>query len=473
MGPNSHGGLAGGAAQEKTSVALSSVLAAVVLTGTKIVIGVLTNSLGILSEAAHSGLDLVAAFATFLTVRVSDRPADGKHPYGHGKFENLSALFQVLLLFITCAWIVWEALNRLLFKTVEVAATPWAFIVIVLSIVVDFSRSRALKRAAQKYKSQALEADALHFSTDIWSSAVVLVGLVCVAVSEVLGLEWLTHADALAALGVAVIVIWISLQLGRKSINALLDAVPPELAARVADLIRVPGVLEIPQVRVRQVGPALFADATVLVHGGLSTEKAHDITTAAEEAVRREFPAADVVVHAEPIWPEESADNVWSAIGRVAARTGWGVHAIHVHDVEGGLSVELHLEVPDHLSVAEAHEISDDFERNLRRDIPVIQDIITHLEPIGAASAQIAAQPAESDRVLEAVKALPTLLGADIRPHHITVLRETGKLSLSFHCKVEGGAKLQEAHALTEQMEEILKTRVPHLGRVMIHLEPR
>lgn len=363
MGPNSHGGLAGGAAQEKPAWRCP-LLAAVVLTGTKIVIGVLTNSLGILSEAAHSGLDLVAAFATFLTVRVSDRPADGKHPYGHGKFENLSALFQVLLLFITCAWIVWEALNRLLFKTVEVAATPWAFIVIVLSIVVDFSRSRALKRAAQKYKSQALEADALHFSTDIWSSAVVLVGLVCVAVSEVLGLEWLTHADALAALGVAVIVIWISLQLGRKSINALGRRLR-ELAARVADLIRVPGVLEIPQVRVRQVGPALFADATVLVHGGLSTEKAHDITTAAEEAVRREFPAADVVVHAEPIWPEESADNVWSAIGRVAARTGWGVHAIHVHDVEGGLSVELHLEVPDHLSVAEAHEISDDFGKEL------------------------------------------------------------------------------------------------------------
>lgn len=459
--------------REKTRVALSSVLAAVVLTGTKLAVGVMTNSLGLLSEAAHSGLDLVAAFATFLTVRVSDRPADRRHPYGHGKLENLSALFQVLLLLGTCGWIVWEAGERLLRRTAEVEATFWAFAVIGLSIAVDFTRSRALRRAAVKYRSQALEADALHFSTDIWSSAVVLLGLAGVAAARATGLPWLNHADALAALAVALIVVGVSLQLGRKAVNDLLDAVPPELTARVADLIRVEGVLEVLQVRVRQVGPSLFADATVAVHGRNSAESAHEITNRAATAVEQVFPDADVVVHAEPVWPEETGGGVWAAIGRVAARAGLGVHAIHLHEVTGGLAVELHLEVPDHLSVAEAHRLSDDFEAALRREIPAIQAITTHLEPIGEKSATIPATPAESARVLAALAALPELAGIDLRPHEVTLLREDGRLSLSFHCEVEGTASLQQAHGLTEKLEEILKTRVPNLGRVMIHLEPR
>ena len=196
--------------REKRSAALSSLVAAIGLTAMKIVVGVLTGSLGILAEAAHSGLDLVAALMTYVAVRISGRPADSTHLYGHGKVENLSALAEALLLFITCGWIIWEAMRRLFFHQVEVEVTIWSFAVMATSIVIDVSRSRMLSHTAKKYNSQALEADALHFETDVWSSSVVILGLACVKLGEwAPSLGWLREGDAVAALGVSALVIWV------------------------------------------------------------------------------------------------------------------------------------------------------------------------------------------------------------------------------------------------------------------------
>ncbi len=203
---------------EKKKVALSSVLAALVITSMKLVVGLTTNSLGILSEAAHSGLDLMAAFMTYIAVSLSDRKPDREHQFGHGKIENLSALFETILLVVTCGWIIYEAAQRLFFREAKIEASIWGFLVIGISIVVDISRSRALSRVAKKYHSQALEADALHFSSDVWSSAVVILGLVFVS----LGYFWV---DAVAAFSVAVLVLVVSFRLGRRTINVLIDGV--------------------------------------------------------------------------------------------------------------------------------------------------------------------------------------------------------------------------------------------------------
>jgi len=286
--------------RDKRLVAASSVVAAVFLTTMKLVVGLATGSLGILSEAAHSGLDLVAAAVTFLAVRISGRPADREHTYGHGKVENLSALFETLLLLLTCVWIIYEAIKRLFFRDMPVEATAWAFAVMAVSIIIDLSRSTALARAAKKYDSQALEADALHFSTDIWSSSVVIGGLALVRLSDYLGLEWLHKADAVAALGVACIVVYVSLQLGRRTIAGLLDQVPAGLRDEVMRAARVPGALAVKQVRVRRSGAEAFADITLTVQRTTSLEEAHSIATAAENAVRQVLPGAEVMVHVEP-----------------------------------------------------------------------------------------------------------------------------------------------------------------------------
>src|SRR5947207_1500819 len=209
---------------EKRSLAGNSVLAALAVTVFKVVVGVSTGSLGILSEAAHSGLDLLAAIITLLSVRVSDKPADSQHQYGHEKVENFSAFIETGLLLLTCVWIVYEAVRRLFFHHADVEPSLAAFLVMFVSMGVDFWRSRALGKIASKYDSQALEADALHFSTDIWSSAVVVLGLVLVLIGRTYGISWLADADPIAALFVAVIVVYVSSRLARRTIDALLDA---------------------------------------------------------------------------------------------------------------------------------------------------------------------------------------------------------------------------------------------------------
>ena len=287
---------------DKHSAALTSLLAAIGLTAFKIVVGVLTGSLGILAEAAHSGLDLIAAGMTLFAVRVSARPADRTHLYGHGKVENLSALFETVLLLATCAWIVWEAVHRLLFHEAKVEVNAWSFVVMGTSIVIDVSRSRVLARAAKAYNSQALEADALHFQTDVWSSTVVILGLICVKLGDWFpNVAWLRQADAVAALGVSVIVVWVSWQLGRRTVDALLDSAPEGMEQRILAVVEaVPGVRNCHNIRVRYSGPVLFIDLHVLVDGNQSLFQAHALTETIEGALQDVAPGADVTVHPEP-----------------------------------------------------------------------------------------------------------------------------------------------------------------------------
>ena len=275
---------------EKSAVALNSVCAATGLTVLKVVVGVMTGSLGILAEAAHSGLDLIAAFVTWLAVRVGGRPADREHPYGHGKVENLSAMFETVLLLVTCAWIIYEAVHRLMMPTPpEINVTIWAFGVVIVSIIVDISRSRMLFAAAKKHNSQALEADALHFSTDIYSSAVVLLGLICVKIGEYFpSLKWLGEADSIAALMVAVIVTGVSIRLGTRTVAALLDTSPAGADEELVGIVeQLPGVVDCHHVRVRVSGPKMFVDAHVTMDGKLSLEVVHKLMTQSSRMFRQ------------------------------------------------------------------------------------------------------------------------------------------------------------------------------------------
>ena len=285
--------------EEKNQVALASVLAAVFLTGSKIIIGLMTGSLGILSEALHSGLDMAAAVITYFSVRISGRPADADHHYGHGKVENFSALIETFLLLVTCVWIIHEAVSRLLTGNVHVEVNIWSYIVVITSILVDFTRSRALMKVAKKYNSQALEADALHFSTDIWSSVVVLIGLLCVNIG------W-THADSVAALAVAVIVIYVSFSLGSRAVAALLDKAPGEMVRKIEEIaLAVPGITSVHDIRVRNAGPDVFIELCIHMEPSLTIEQAHHLSDEVENCLHASIPRSSAHVHQEP---EESPD---------------------------------------------------------------------------------------------------------------------------------------------------------------------
>jgi cation diffusion facilitator family transporter len=299
------------ARKDKRSAALSSVIAAIGLTTFKLIVGLLTNSLGILAEAAHSGLDMVAAAMTYFAVQVSDKPADKEHPFGHGKIENLSALFETLLLLATSGWIIYEAVQRLFFINVKVQASIWSFIVMGTSIVIDYTRSRILYKAARKYKSQALEADALHFSTDIWSSSVVIVGLIGLTISRYIpGLDWMHKADAIAALIVAIIVIYISGELGWRTVSALLDTAPRGLADKVETAAAsINGVVDAHAIRIRPSGAHTFIDLHITMDGNCTLNEAHAATEVIEKAIHDIISPVDITVHVEPAHVEKPPVN--------------------------------------------------------------------------------------------------------------------------------------------------------------------
>jgi len=275
------------------------------------VVGIATNSLGILAEAAHSALDLVAAAVTYFAVRVSGKPADSDHLFGHGKAENLSALIESLLLVATAVWILMEGSQRLTQDEVAVDPSFWAFLVMGISIVVDYSRSKMLYQAARKHNSQALEADALHFRTDIWSSSVVILGLVGVLVANMVpSLAWLARADAGAAMVVALIVLFVSGELGWRTVQALLDAAPKGMAEDVCREVEASeGVLDCHRVRIRPSGPQYFIDFHVTMDGSRTLDETHVLVERVEERVRVLVPGSDVTVHVDPVsavpWVQE------------------------------------------------------------------------------------------------------------------------------------------------------------------------
>jgi cation diffusion facilitator family transporter len=453
--------------REKRLVALSSALAAVALTAFKVAVGVATGSIGILSEAAHSGLDLLAAAVTFFAVRESGRPADDEHAYGHGKVENLSALFETGLLLVTCVWIVWEAVHRLLREEVHVEVTVWSFAVMAVSIVVDVSRSRALRKAAVKHQSQALEADALHFSTDVWSSAVVILGLGAVLLGQRLGLPWLAKADAVAALGVAAVSVLVSIQLGKRSVDELLDTAPPDLMEAVARAARIPAVSDVRQVRLRRSGGEVFADVVVAMPREASFERAHDTADAVERAVRAAVPKADVVVHVEPVAAQD--EGLVTRVRLAAARHGLGAHAIRLHRDAGGAALDVHLEVDARLPMGEVELRVARFEAGLLASAPQLSAVHVHLEAVEDGADERPAEPAgerEQAQVREILIAIP---GAP-RPEELRVVRVEGALRISFRWSLSPGLSAAAAREQAVEAERRLRAALPQIGRVLIRL---
>jgi len=455
---------------EKRTAAGNSVLAALVITGLKVVVGISTGSLGILSEAAHSGLDLIASILTFFSVRVSDKPADADHQYGHGKVENFSAFVETGLLLLTCAWIVYEAVLRLFFRHIEIEPSIAAFAVMLFSMGVDFWRSRALGRIASKYDSQALEADALHFSTDIWSAGVVVFGLMLVLAGRAYHIDWLRDSDPIAALFVAGVVISVSWRLARRTIDALLDAAPPGVRSQIYDAVsRVDGVLEVDRVRIRRAGNRYFADLAVGLARTVTFQRSGQLATAVTESVRRILPNADVTV--QPLPRAQRSENIFDRIRAVAAHKNLNVHDISVQEIGGRVHVEQHIELDERMSLKDAHDQVTELEADMRRDVPEISEILTHIE----------SEPATIERPEELVgdaelehrlKTVASQFPEIVDVHDFIFKRVRGRLYLSCHCTLSDGLSLGRVHEIQTELEIRFKQDAPELYRVLIHPEP-
>jgi len=455
---------------EKRAVAGSPVVAALFITGGKIIVGVTTGSLGILSEAAHSALDLVAASLTYLSVGVSDKPADADHQYGHGKVENFSAFVETGLLLLTCVWVIYEAVVRLFFRKVEVEPSIWAFAVMLGSMAVDWWRSRALGRIATKYESQALEADALHFSTDVWSAGVVVFGLVLILVGRVYHVDGLRLADPIAALFVAGVIVSVSWRLARRTIDALLDAAPAGVRAQIIDAVsHVDGVLEIGRVRIRRAGNRYFADLAVGFARTVTFQRSEQLVEGVTAAVRSILPDADVTV--QPLPRAQRSENIFDRIRAVATRHNLNVHDISVQDLHGRLHVEQHVELDERLTLKDAHDQVTQLESDMRADVPEISDILTHIEsePATIETGDELVRDADLERRLKIIAArFPEIVDM----HDVQIKKVRGRLYVSCHCTLSDDLPLARVHDIQTELEINFKQDAPELFRVLIHPEP-
>jgi len=439
---------------EKRAVAGNSVLAAIAITVLKIVVGVTTGSLGILSEAAHSGLDLVAAIITFFSIRVSDKPADADHQYGHGKVENFSAFIETGLLLLTCVWIIYEAIKRLFFRQVDIEPSISAFLVMFFSMGVDFWRSRALGKIAVKYDSQALEADALHFSTDIWSSGVVILGLVLVLAGRRYGVEWLRDADPVAALLVAGLVVSVSWRLARRTISAV---------------SKVDGLLEVDRVRIRRAGNRYFADLSIGLARNVTFQRSEQVVDAVTAAVHHVLPDADVVVHSIP--RPGHGENIFDRVRAVATRHNFNVHDVSVQNLKGRLHVEQHLELDERLSLKEAHDSVTVLEAEIRGEVPEISSILTHIES-EPATIETGDPVVRDPQLVKRLKAIASEFPDILDMHDIELKRVRERLYVSCHCTFSDELPLSRVHDIQTDLEIRFKQEAPELFRVLIHPEP-
>jgi cation diffusion facilitator family transporter len=452
---------------EKEKVALGSIAASASLTAAKAIIGLLTGSLAILSEAGHSLLDLSATVLTYFAVRISGKPADAEHQYGHGKVESVTALAETALLFVLTAIVIFEAVRRLIGAHVHaVEATVAAFAVIIGSIVIDFFRSRTLQRVAQATASEALEADALHFRSDMWSSIAVLIGLCGVA----LGYAW---ADAAAAIIVAVFICVAGYRLGRRTIDTLTDTAPAGVSEQIAAIARqIPGVVAVERVRARPAGAVLFVELGVSISRTLPLDRVTMIKQQLTRAIRGDLPAAELTITTEPKALDD--ETVRERVMVSARDLGLAIHHVAVQTVAGRLSVSVDLEVDGAMPLAAAHDVASRLEEAIRHELGPQVEVETHIEPLPAdVLAGRDAVPARIAQVRELLASLAVELPELGEVHDVRVRETTAGEIVNFHCHVDPVLSVSAVHDMVDALERRLRRQLPTIQRVIGHAEPR
>src|SRR6201991_4907020 len=448
----------------KTRVAAISILASASMAATKFAVGIAIGSLALISEALHSSVDVFATVVTWLVVRVSARPADDEHHYGHGKFESLSALGVIALLYVLAGGILVESWSRLREGAPPPTLSAIPFAVLLVDIAVNFWRARALHRTARETRSQALAADALHFASDVLGSIAVIIGLLLTG----LGFAW---GDSVAAIAVAVMISVLGLRLGRSTVETLLDRAPEGASEKATEAIRsVPGVVGVERVRVRMVGPTHFIDAIAKVPRTYPIDRVEAIKKNAQAAVTEALGDADLTFTAVPVARDN--ESVRERIMVIARNSGLAIHHVTVHDLGGKLTVSIDLEVDGDMALTAAHDIAHELERNIREEFGEDVEVDTHIEPLEPElPLGIDAAP---DRV-ETIRAALARFAGDGAIHDVHNVRvrdtEAGEI-VNFHCRAAPSMSVIKVHENVDEIERALRRAFPTVKRVISHAEP-
>jgi cation diffusion facilitator family transporter len=448
----------------KTNVAAISIFASAGMAAAKFAVGIAIGSLALISEALHSSVDVIATVITWLVVRVSDQPADEEHHYGHGKFESLSALFVIALLYVLAGGILVESWSRLREGAAPPTISAIPFVVLVIDIAVNFWRARALHRTARETRSQALAADALHFASDVLGSIAVIIGLVLTG----LGYLW---GDSAAAIAVAVMISILGLRLGRSTVETLLDRAPAGASEKAVAAIRsVPGVVGVERLRARMVGPTHFIDAIAKVPRTYPIDRVEAIKKAAQAAVSEALGDADLTFTAVPVARDN--ESVRERIMVIARNSGLAIHHVTVHDLGEKLIVGIDLEVDGDMELAAAHEVTRVLERNIREDFGEDVEVDTHIEPLEPEL------PHGTDAAPERVEAIKAALarfagnGAIHDIHNVRVRDTDAGEIVNFHCRAAPSMSVIKVHENVDEIERALRRAFPSIKRVISHAEP-
>jgi cation diffusion facilitator family transporter len=443
--------------------ALVSVVAAVFLIVLKLSAGLAAHSLGLISEALHSGTDLVAALLTFFAIGVAVRPADVGHQYGHGKAEHLSALAEGAILVAASCFIAWRAITHLVgVRETSVEATWYAFLVIGIVIAVDLSRTVVSRRASRRYRSEALAANALHFGSDLAGSAAVLLGLLLVHAGY-------PRADSAAALFVAVLVLLAAARLMKRNVDVLMDRAPAEAeeAARAA-IAGIEPAVALERLRMRQAGGRQFADVVIGVSPGAAVGQGHAAADRVEAALHDALPGSDVVVHVEPQEDQTAIREraLSAALGVPRVRE---VHNVSVLDVGGRTEISLHLKLPGELTLEEAHDVATQVERAIAAAVPEVDAVQTHLEPLTEVGAgrRIDDDAAARDLVRRIVREV-----SGEEPRELRFLNTDEGLLAFLTLGLDPASPLADAHARASEIEERIRRARPDISDVIVHTEP-
>ncbi len=449
----------------KQRVAAISIAASASMAAVKFAVGVAIGSIALISEALHSSVDLIATVITWIVVRVSDKPADAEHHYGHGKLESLSALGVIALLYILAGGIVVEAYARLREGAVPPTITAIPFVVLIADIAVNFWRARALHRTAMETKSQALEADALHFASDVFGSVAVIVGLGLSAY----GFKW---GDAGAAIAIAILIALLGLKLGRRTIETLLDQAP-EGAAEKAEtaLLTVPGVIDVERLRIRMVGPRYFVDADVHVPRTYPIDRVETVKQQAQSAIASALGDADLSFTAIPV--ARNNESVRERIMVIARNSGLAIHHVTVHDLGEKLTVSIDLEVDGEMPLNKAHDIAHKLEHAIRDEFGADVEVDTHIEPLEPELPH--GEDADLNRVEVVQQVLTDLAaksGAISDVHNVRVRNTDAGEIVNFHCRATPAMSVIDVHEKVDEIERGLRRAFPSVKRVISHAEP-
>lgn len=449
----------------KQRVAAISIAASASMAAIKFAVGVAIGSIALISEALHSSVDLVATVITWIVVRIADKPADAEHHYGHGKIESLSALGIIALLYILAGGILVESYGRLREGAAPPTLSALPFVVLVVDIIVNFWRARALHRTAMETKSQALEADALHFASDVLGSSAVIIGLGLIA----LGYAW---GDAVAAIAVAVLISILGLRLGKSTIETLLDRAPEGASEKAETAIRsIPGVVGVERVRVRMVGARHFVDATVQVPRTYPIDRIDDIKRKAQDAMTATLHDADLTFTAVPV--ARNNESVRERIMVIARNSGLAIHHVTVHDLGGKLTVSIDLEVDGDMPLNEAHDIAHRLEAAIREEFGADVEVDTHIEPLepelphgtDAAAGRV-------EIIQQALSRFAAETGAIHDVHNVRVRDTDAGEIVNFHCRAVPSMSVIDVHEKVDQIERALRRAYPSVKRVISHAEP-